>query len=185
MARLPTRHPGIPHLPTRDSSISRLWPLTTDSSKYGRSIARRISKTAPRWLARRSHGSKAASSMPCTFTSRPSARHTQTALSTTRRSPTSSPRASTPRAASSKIAHPYLRDARDCYLRWGADGKVRQLDATVSAPQNGRAAAPAPTSTIAASVEQLDLATVIKVSQAISGEIVLEKLHRHAHAHGA
>jgi PAS domain S-box-containing protein len=36
--------------------------------------------------------------------------------------------------------------------------------------------APAATSTIAASVEQLDLATVIKVSQAISGEIVLEKL---------
>ena len=28
----------------------------------------------------------------------------------------------------SKIAHVYLRDARDCYLRWGADGKVRQLD---------------------------------------------------------
>src|SRR5262249_40295187 len=36
--------------------------------------------------------------------------------------------------------------------------------------------APASTSTIAASVKQLDLATVIKVSQAISGEIVLEKL---------
>ena len=27
-----------------------------------------------------------------------------------------------------KIAHAYLRDARYCYLRWGADGKVRQLD---------------------------------------------------------
>ena len=36
--------------------------------------------------------------------------------------------------------------------------------------------APAPTSTIAASVEHLDLATVIKVSQAISGEIVPERL---------
>ena len=36
--------------------------------------------------------------------------------------------------------------------------------------------APASTSTIAASVEQLDLETVIKVSQAISGEIVLDKL---------
>ena len=33
-----------------------------------------------------------------------------------------------------------------------------------------------PTSTIAAPVEHLDLATVIKVSQAVSGEIVLEKL---------
>ena len=36
--------------------------------------------------------------------------------------------------------------------------------------------APAPTSTIGAPVEHLDLATVIKVSQAVSGEIVLEKL---------
>ena len=27
-----------------------------------------------------------------------------------------------------KIAHAYLRDAQYCYLRWGADGKVRQLD---------------------------------------------------------
>ena len=35
---------------------------------------------------------------------------------------------------------------------------------------------PGPTSTIVAPVEQLDLATVIKVSQAVSGEIVLENL---------
>ena len=35
---------------------------------------------------------------------------------------------------------------------------------------------PGPTSTIGTSVEHLDLATVIKVSQAVSGEIVLEKL---------
>src|ERR1700752_2423493 len=28
-----------------------------------------------------------------------------------------------------KIAHAYLREARYGYLRWGADGKVRQLDA--------------------------------------------------------
>src|SRR5206468_6131745 len=26
------------------------------------------------------------------------------------------------------ISHAYLRNARCCYLRWGADGKVRQLD---------------------------------------------------------
>ena len=35
---------------------------------------------------------------------------------------------------------------------------------------------PGPTSTIGAPVEHLDLATIIKVSQAVSGEIVLEKL---------
>ena len=27
-----------------------------------------------------------------------------------------------------KIATTYLRDARNCYLRWGAEGKVRQLE---------------------------------------------------------
>ncbi len=27
-----------------------------------------------------------------------------------------------------RIAHAYVQDARHCYLRWGADGKVRQLD---------------------------------------------------------
>ena len=74
-----------------------------------------------------------------------------------------------------KIAYTYLRDARYCYLRWDAVGKVRQLDALY--PQlREQEPVPGPTSTIGASVEQLDLATVIKVSQAVSGEIVLEKL---------
>src|SRR4051812_41771762 len=74
-----------------------------------------------------------------------------------------------------QIAHLYLRNARDCYLRWGADGKVRQLDAMYPHLRTEEPA-PASTSTIAASIEKLDLTTVIKVSQAISGEIVLEKL---------
>jgi PAS domain S-box-containing protein len=68
-----------------------------------------------------------------------------------------------------------LRNARYGYLRWGADGKVRQLDEMY--PQLWKdEPAPTPTSTIGAPVEHLDLATVIKVSQAVSGEIVLEKL---------
>jgi PAS domain S-box-containing protein len=74
-----------------------------------------------------------------------------------------------------KIAHMYLRDARYCYLLWGADGKARQLEQRY--PQlAGEEFPPGPTSTMTASVEQLDLATVIKVSQAVSGEMVLEKL---------
>ena len=73
------------------------------------------------------------------------------------------------------IAHAYLRKARYCYLRWGADGKVRQLDELYPHLREGERAA-GPTSTIGAPVEHLDLATVIKVSQAVSGEIVLEKL---------
>jgi predicted ATPase/signal transduction histidine kinase len=74
-----------------------------------------------------------------------------------------------------QIAHLYLQNARDCYLRWGADGKVHQLDA-IYPRLRMEEPAPASTSTIAASVAQIDLATVIKVSQAVSGEIVLEKL---------
>jgi PAS domain S-box-containing protein len=74
-----------------------------------------------------------------------------------------------------KIARVYLQDARYGYLRWGADGKVRQLDELYPYLRE-EVPAPAPTSTIAAVVEHLELATVIKMSQAISGEIVLETL---------
>jgi PAS domain S-box-containing protein len=74
-----------------------------------------------------------------------------------------------------EIAHLYLRNARYGYARWGADGKVRQLDQSHPQLKHDRPAA-GPTSTIGAPVEHLDLATVIKVSQAVSSEIVLEKL---------
>jgi PAS domain S-box-containing protein len=73
------------------------------------------------------------------------------------------------------IAQGYRRKARAGYLRWGAIGKVRQLDDFYPHLKEEEQA-PGPTSTIGASVEHLDLATVIKVSQAVSGEIVLEKL---------
>jgi GAF domain-containing protein len=98
-----------------------------------------------------------------------------------------------------KIANAYLQDARYDYLRWGANGKVKQLDHLYphlgeEAPARGPTSTtvapvellvyphlknepdPGPTSTIVAPVELLDLATVIKVSQAVSGEMVLEKL---------
>jgi PAS domain S-box-containing protein len=73
------------------------------------------------------------------------------------------------------IAHLYLRNARQCYLNWGADGKVRQLE-QMHPYLRTEEARPRQTSTIGTPVEQLDLATVIDVSQAVSGEIVLEKL---------
>jgi PAS domain S-box-containing protein len=74
-----------------------------------------------------------------------------------------------------KIANTYLRDALELYAQWGADGKVRQLEAIYPQPATElRAASTA--GTIGTLVEHLDLATVIKVSQAVSGEILLEKL---------
>jgi PAS domain S-box-containing protein len=74
-----------------------------------------------------------------------------------------------------RIAYTYLREARHCYLRWEATGKVRQLDQLY--PQLGEEEPGIPPGgTIGASVEHLDLTTVIKVSQTVSGEIILEKL---------
>jgi GAF domain-containing protein len=73
------------------------------------------------------------------------------------------------------IARAYLQDAKRCYLRWGADGKVRQLEDLYPYLREDEPV-PGPTKTIGAPVEHLDLATVIKVSQVISSEIVLEKL---------
>jgi PAS domain S-box-containing protein len=75
------------------------------------------------------------------------------------------------------VAQAYLRNARYCYLQWGAHGKVRQLDERYPHLQEERV----PTSriaTIGAPAAQLDVETVVKASQAMSGEIVLENLIR-------
>jgi PAS domain S-box-containing protein len=74
-----------------------------------------------------------------------------------------------------KIAEAYLREARYCYLRWGANGKVKQLDQLYPHLTDGDPTRGA-TSTIEAPAELLDLATVIKVSQAVSAEMDLDTL---------
>jgi PAS domain S-box-containing protein len=74
-----------------------------------------------------------------------------------------------------EFADLYLRNARYGYLRWGADGKVRQLE-EMHPRLRAEGPAPGPTRTITEPVERLDLATVINVSQTVSGEMVLEKL---------
>jgi len=71
------------------------------------------------------------------------------------------------------FAETYLQNARSCFVRWGADGKVRQLDQIYP---NLRQERSRQDSTITTSVEQLDLATVLKVSQVISSEIALDEL---------
>ena len=74
-----------------------------------------------------------------------------------------------------RIATTYLRDARYCYRRWGADAKVRQLEQLYPKIGAEESIADA-TATIQTPVEHLDLATFIRVSEAVSGEIVFEKL---------
>jgi PAS domain S-box-containing protein len=73
------------------------------------------------------------------------------------------------------FAHAYLRNARDGYLRWGALGKVQHIDEAYPQLRDDSTAPHAPTA-IANTMEHLDLATVVKLSEAVSGEIVLEKL---------
>ena len=73
-----------------------------------------------------------------------------------------------------RIANAYLRDARAAYERWGAGGKVRSIDEEF--PRLLGAPAAAPTATFAVRAEQLDLVSVAKAAQAISGEIVLDAL---------
>jgi PAS domain S-box-containing protein len=73
-----------------------------------------------------------------------------------------------------KVVDTYLDEARDCYVRWGAWAKVAQLDK--SYPRIRQQASLAAKPTIETSVERLDLATVIKMSEAVAGEIVLERL---------
>jgi PAS domain S-box-containing protein len=72
------------------------------------------------------------------------------------------------------IANAYLLNARSCYLRWGAQGKVWQLDRLH--PHLAAAEVRRPTSTIGSPVQQLDVAAVVKASQAVSSEIVLPQL---------
>ena len=73
------------------------------------------------------------------------------------------------------IADAYRRNARSCYLRWGANGKVRQLD-ELHPQLRQEPGSPRSDGTMGTSLEQLDLATVVRVSQLISGEIDLDKL---------
>ncbi len=77
------------------------------------------------------------------------------------------------------LAKIYLNDARFCYIEWGATAKVHQLEQ--SHPDwfnksNEEPIAITTTATTATDVNIFDLRTVIKASQAISSEIVLEKL---------
>jgi PAS domain S-box-containing protein len=73
------------------------------------------------------------------------------------------------------ISHAYLQNARSCYLRWGATGKVRQMD-EANPHLRQQLTLSQPATTIGAAVEQLDVGSVIKAAQAVSGEIVLDRL---------
>jgi PAS domain S-box-containing protein len=72
-----------------------------------------------------------------------------------------------------KFANAYMQEASYCYQRWGAEGKVARLNQLHAYHHSERSASKSITESAA---ELLDLATVIGVSQAVSGEMVPEKL---------
>jgi PAS domain S-box-containing protein len=85
-----------------------------------------------------------------------------------------------------KFAQTYIKEAHYCYLRWGAIAKVKDLEAkypqlltqsptATHTTKNTRTINPT-TTTSNSSGEALDLSTVMKASQAIASEIVLDKL---------
>jgi predicted ATPase/signal transduction histidine kinase len=72
----------------------------------------------------------------------------------------------------------YLRNARSCYLGWGARGKVKQLDQLYQGlEEHTPPEATRTTATMGSTIEQLDLTTVVKALQAVSREIDREKLN--------
>lgn len=77
-----------------------------------------------------------------------------------------------------QIAQTYLLEAHACYAKWGADGKVKALEEEYPRLFKKRAAPPAGVerTPVVGNVLQLDMASVIKASQAISSSFDLERL---------
>ena len=82
------------------------------------------------------------------------------------------------------LAHHYLRDAHYAYQRWGAKAKVRDLETRYPQVFAQREESPVPftltepTTTISGrgTSSALDVTSMVKASQAISSEIVLDRL---------
>lgn len=81
-----------------------------------------------------------------------------------------------------RLATNYMQEARYCYLKWGATAKVEDLDATyslwlVANPRGmNEIQTTASITRTSSKGEVLDFATVMKASQTIASEIVLDKL---------
>jgi PAS domain S-box-containing protein len=68
----------------------------------------------------------------------------------------------------------HLANARACHVRWGAGGKVRQLERRY--PQLSARQHSLVQETIGSAIRQLDMAAMIKATQAIGAEIELPRL---------
>jgi PAS domain S-box-containing protein len=75
-----------------------------------------------------------------------------------------------------QFAQVCLRDARNAYQQWGATAKVQHLEAHYPQVFATSVAIPAISETESPTSQALDMNTIFKASQALSGEIVLSKL---------
>ena len=141
----------------------------------GRAIARKPSPIARPWSAPRSRVWKGGSSTPSVSTKKPSGSAREHGFIQNEGMANELAARFYAARGFDTIADAYLRNARSCYLRWGADGKVRQLD-QVHPQLRQEPASPRSDGTSGTRLEHLDLATVVKVSQAVSSEIDLKKL---------
>ena len=137
---------------------------------------RRLSPTSTPWCRPRSPASKDATSTRCDCTSRPFNRLARTASSRTKALAHEVAARFYAARGFETIAQAYLRNARYCYLRWGAEGKVRQLEQLHPQLREEATHAACRPLSFGAPVAQLDLGAVVKASQAVSGEIVLDRL---------
>jgi signal transduction histidine kinase len=71
-------------------------------------------------------------------------------------------------------AHAHLRNARQGYLRWGADGKVGQLDQLY--PDLGEQPFSPAEPVLGSTLQQVDALALVKASQAVSSELELGRL---------
>ncbi|MEG3940114.1 AAA family ATPase [Microcoleus sp. S36b_A3] len=82
-----------------------------------------------------------------------------------------------------KIAQTYLLESYYCYARWGAIAKIKDLESkypqllslTSNETSSRELTVTTSSSSFGTKADVLDLATIIKASQALAGEIVLDK----------
>jgi predicted ATPase/two-component sensor histidine kinase len=75
----------------------------------------------------------------------------------------------------STLESAYVRRARKAYVRWGAEGKLRDLERRHQGASDGAEALP-PVSADAGSLDTIDLADIVRTSNAMSAQVTLEEL---------
>ena len=175
MPRLRMRRSSLLHQLMRKHGISTLSSIIIGSYRFGPKIALRISSPERRSWAPRLRVWKAENWTRSAFTKRRFDPLERTASARTKAWRTSWLHDFTQIEGIETICNAYLQNARACYVRWGADGKVRQIDLKyphlVPHPET-LGSGP----TLDTLIERLDLTTIVKLSQAVAGEIEINRL---------